>query len=144
MIDIFKQGKRDTVILLRKYGGTKENPKGIYKFVKKLKVRPGEEFTWKKKTYMPPSSANYLETHGNYCHFVDVDTSFGIPFLGGGSAAFNAQQIDAYVSGNILKDMASSFGTLWEQNKTLLLFAVGTGTGIGAFITVAIFMVGMR
>lgn len=142
MIDIFKQGKRDTVILLRKYGD--DPTKTVYKFEKKLKIRPGEDFTWKKKKYMTPKSANYLEPYGNYCHFVDLDTGFGIPFIGGGKASFNAEQIDAYVSDNILKNMNATFGTVWEQNKSMILAVLGSGAFIGAITFFAIQMVGMR
>lgn len=138
---LFKTGKKDTVLLLRKHH-TNNNASFIYKLEKRLNVAPGEEFKYRGNRFMPAKTSNWIEKGGKVVHIVDAENGMPIPLMGNSTTAFTAEQIDAYVSGNILKNMSLTFGTMWEQNKGMLFAVLGSGAFLGGIAMLCIMIFG--
>lgn len=138
---LFKTQKKDIVLLLRKHPTSSQNV-FVYKLEKKIKVVPGEEYKYQGRKYMPASTSNWFEKDGRTVHIVNVENQMPIPLIGNSATSFTAEQIDAYVSGNVLKSMNMTFGTVWEQNKTLIIMTLGSGAFIGGISMLAIMIFG--
>ena len=133
---LFKTRKKDTIVMLRKYDD-------VYKMEKRLKVTPGQEFSYQGKRYMFPPKANYLERNGCFCFFMDAEHCNSLPFRGQVDSAFTASQIDNYVSDHLIKGFSRSFGDLWKQDRMMVLSLIGSGVGIGCVLTAALFIFGV-
>ena len=134
-MDIFKQSKKDIVIILRKY-------KGVYKFEKKLRVNAGQEYSYKGKRFVPAKASNWIDKNGTFVHIVDADTTMGIEFVGNANVSFTTSQIDSYIADNMIKNMIKSFGSAISQDKMLAITIFGSGFGIGILIGWIIMVVG--
>lgn len=129
----WKKRNWDRIVLLRKYKNGKILRKIGETFIdpkEKQKIRvDGKKGS---KEIKIPKEGQYLNSNGNFDHFIDLDSGEPLSFeQTENDVNWSTEDTDAFLSRGLVSNFVESFGSALKRDKALMATLFGSGISAG-------------